>query len=51
MFSATFPTHVEALARGILHKPIEIVIGEKGRTAAHIQQYVEVRPENQKLLR
>ncbi|OXB72212.1 UNVERIFIED_CONTAM: hypothetical protein H355_014953 [Colinus virginianus] len=41
MFSATFPPHIEALARRILRKPLEIIVGEKGRTASTVQQYVE----------
>eukprot|EP00922_Rhytidocystis_sp_ex-Travisia-forbesii_P056685 GHVS01083865.1.p1 GENE.GHVS01083865.1~~GHVS01083865.1.p1 ORF type:complete len:849 (+),score=135.40 GHVS01083865.1:158-2704(+) len=51
MFSATFPPHIEALARQILRKPLEVIVGEKGRTASRVTQYVEVRPEGEKLYR
>ena len=37
-----------ALARRILYKPVEVVVGEKGRTAAKVQQYVEVLDEERK---
>jgi superfamily II DNA/RNA helicase len=30
MFSATFPKNVETLARKILDKPIEIIVGNRG---------------------
>lgn len=40
-----------ALARRILYKPIEVVVGEKGRTAAKVQQYVEVMDEERKFYR
>ena len=44
MFSATFPAHVEGLARKSLTKPVEIVIGtsEGGSVGEHIQQNVLV---------
>ena len=42
MFSATFPTHVEGLARRALSKPLEIVVGGKTKAAAEIEQIVEV---------
>ena len=51
MFSATFPKNVENLARKILNKPIEIVLGQKGNVCNNVEQNVEVRPENTKLLR
>ncbi|EPT32005.1 DEAD/DEAH box helicase domain-containing protein [Toxoplasma gondii ME49] len=51
LFSATFPPHIEALARRILQKPVEIIVGEKGRTAANVQQYVEVMEEERKFFR
>lgn len=40
-----------ALARRILQKPVEIIVGEKGRTAAAVQQYVEVMEEERKFFR
>lgn len=52
MFSATFPLHIEALARRILKRPLEITVGEKGQTAHRIEQYVEVWPgHKEKFLR
>ncbi|PFH33814.1 DEAD/DEAH box helicase domain-containing protein [Besnoitia besnoiti] len=51
LFSATFPPHIEALARRILQKPVEIIVGEKGRTAANVQQYVEIMEEERKFFR
>ena len=37
MFSATFPRQIESLAKKILNKPIEVVIGNK-----NIEQHIEV---------
>ena len=51
MFSATFPIHIEHLARKILRKPLEVSVGEKGQTAAHIAQYLELRTEEDKFIR
>ncbi len=31
MFSATFPTNVETLAKNILKNPVEIIIGTRGQ--------------------
>ena len=42
MFSATFPPHVESLARKHLHKPLEIVIGGGAEVGRNIQQHVVV---------
>ena len=42
MFSATFPTHVEGLARRALVKPLEIIVGGKTKAAAEIEQIIEV---------
>jgi ATP-dependent RNA helicase DDX46/PRP5 len=42
MFSATFPPHVEGLARRVLTRPLEIVVGGKAKAAAEIEQLVEV---------
>eukprot|EP00743_Colponemidia_sp_Colp-15_P006333 GILK01006814.1.p1 GENE.GILK01006814.1~~GILK01006814.1.p1 ORF type:complete len:1135 (+),score=266.68 GILK01006814.1:28-3432(+) len=51
MFSATFPKHVEMLAKKILKKPVEIVVGTRGKACATVKQYVEVRGEGSKFLR
>lgn len=44
MFSATFPPHVEGMARKHLQKPLEIVVGDGGIgvVGSNIQQNVEV---------
>lgn len=36
MFSATFPPHVEGLARQSLYKPVEVVIGDSGSAATNV---------------
>lgn len=51
MFSATFPPHIEGLAKKLLHKPLEIVIGQRGGTAARIVQKVEVMSKERKFFR
>jgi ATP-dependent RNA helicase DDX46/PRP5 len=48
LFSATFPQHVEKLARRILKTPIEITVGGRSEVAGEIEQIVEVREENDK---
>lgn len=48
MFSATFPTHVENLARSLLHKPVMIVVGGRTEVAAEVSQTIEVRTKEQK---
>lgn len=45
LFSATFPRQMEALARKILSKPIEIVVGARSVVAPEITQIVEVLPD------
>lgn len=42
LFSATFPSHIESLARRILKTPIEIVVGGRSQVAAEIEQHIEV---------
>jgi len=51
MFSATFPPHIEGLAKKLLHKPLEIVIGQRGGTASRIVQKVEVMSQERKFYR
>jgi len=51
LFSATFPKNMEALARKVLHDPVEIVVGGRSVVAPEITQIVEVRPENSKFMR
>mmetsp|Transcript_46116 Transcript_46116/g.107888 ORF Transcript_46116/g.107888 Transcript_46116/m.107888 type:complete len:1058 (+) Transcript_46116:122-3295(+) len=51
MFSATLPAHVEALARKVLKKPLEISVGERNTAASNVTQFVEVLDESQKFYR
>ena len=52
MFSATFPPHVESLARKHLLKPLEIVIGGGAEVGRNIQQHVVVlKHDNERLLK
>lgn len=51
LFSATFPRVMEGLARKILHKPVEIVVGARSVVASEVTQIVEVREEKSKFLR
>ena len=48
MFSATFPRQMEALARKILNKPIEVNIGGKSIVCRDIEQHVVVLRDDQK---
>lgn len=51
LFSATFPRQMEALARKILHKPLEITVGGRSIVCDDVNQIVEVREERTKFLR
>ena len=51
MFSATFPKNVELLAKRILRKPAEIIVGSRGQACSNIDQIVEVREETTKFWR
>lgn len=51
MFSATFPSHVETLARKALRVPVEIVVGGRSKASPDISQWVEVREEGSKFAR
>ena len=51
LFSATFPKQIEQLAKKILIKPIEIIVGTRGSTCTNVEQYVEVRDESTKFYR
>lgn len=48
MFSATFPDKVEKLAKNILKKPIEIIIGGRTAVAPEVEQIIEIREKNDK---
>lgn len=50
MFSATFPRNVETLAKKILTRPDEIVVGNRGQVGRNILQMIEViEPEKKKV--
>ncbi|KAL9039902.1 MAG: hypothetical protein Q9180_002247 [Flavoplaca navasiana] len=51
LFSATFPRQMESLARKVLVKPVEIVVGGRSVVAPEITQIVEVRTEETKFIR
>ena len=40
LFSATFPRQMEALARKILDKPVEVLVGGRSVVAKDISQHV-----------
>ncbi len=40
MFSATFPRQMEALARKILNKPIEVQVGGRSVVCKDVEQHV-----------
>ena len=51
LFSATFPRSMEALARKILQKPIEISVGGKSVVCKDIEQHVHIVEEEKKFLK
>ena len=51
MFSATFPRQMEALARRILNKPIEITVGGRSVVCADVEQHVLIIEDDQKFLK
>ncbi|KAL7271264.1 pre-mRNA processing RNA-helicase [Rhizina undulata] len=51
LFSATFPRQMEALARKVLHRPVEIVVGARSVVAPEVAQIVEVRTDDTKFHR
>lgn len=51
LFSATFPRQMEALARKILRRPLEITVGNKSVVTANVEQHVEIIDEQKKFLR
>ncbi|XP_009146915.2 DEAD-box ATP-dependent RNA helicase 42 [Brassica rapa] len=48
LFSATFPRQVEALARKVLNKPVEIQAGGRSVVNKDITQFVEIKLESEK---
>ena len=51
MFSATFPRQIETLAKKVLTKPLEIVVGLRGQSAKNIEQHVEIIPKERSFIR
>ncbi len=51
LFSATFPRTVEQLAKKILTKPIEIIVGGRSVVCSDVDQHIEVVQENDKFKR
>lgn len=51
MFSATFPRQMEALARRILNKPIEVQVGGRSVVCKEVHQNVIVIEEDKKLFK
>jgi len=51
MFSATFPRTVEQLAKKILTKPLEIIVGGRSVVCSDVEQHVEVVQEDAKFKR
>ncbi|XP_011609658.1 probable ATP-dependent RNA helicase DDX46 [Takifugu rubripes] len=51
MFSATFPRAMEALARRILNKPIEVQVGGRSVVCSDVEQHVLVIEEDKKFLK
>eukprot|EP00842_Homolaphlyctis_polyrhiza_P006535 jgi/Hompol1/6883/HPOL_000572-RA len=47
LFSATFPRKMEALARKVLRKPLEITVGARSVVASDVTQHVEVHPDDE----
>lgn len=51
MFSATFPRQMEALARKILQKPIEVQVGGRSVVCKDVEQHVIIIDEDRKFLK
>ncbi|KAJ1842781.1 pre-mRNA processing RNA-helicase, partial [Coemansia sp. RSA 2703] len=51
LFSATFPRQMEALARKILRRPLEIVVGGRALIPPEVTQHVEVVEADNKFFR
>ncbi|KAG0279345.1 pre-mRNA processing RNA-helicase [Linnemannia exigua] len=51
LFSATFPKQMEALARKLLKRPLEITVGARSVVADDVTQIVEVREEDTRFTR
>ena len=51
MFSATFPKQIQSMAKKILKKPVEILVGLRGQGAKNIEQHVEIIKKNKSFIR
>ncbi|TPX38456.1 hypothetical protein SeMB42_g06734 [Synchytrium endobioticum] len=51
LFSATFPRQMEALARKILTKPLEITVGGRSVVSKDVTQHVELMNDDEKFIR
>ena len=51
MFSATFPKQMEALARRVLHKPIEVTVGGRSVVCKDVVQNIIILDDEQKFLK
>jgi ATP-dependent RNA helicase DDX46/PRP5 len=51
MFSATFPRQIQLMAKKLLKKPVEILVGLKGQGAKNIEQHVEIIKKEKSFLR
>ncbi|RUP51673.1 putative RNA helicase [Jimgerdemannia flammicorona] len=51
LFSATFPRQMEALARKVLRRPLEITVGGRSVVCEDVSQVVEVREDSTKFVR
>ncbi|XP_071106220.1 probable ATP-dependent RNA helicase DDX46 [Haliotis cracherodii] len=51
MFSATFPRQMEALARRILNKPLEIQVGGRSVVCKEVEQHVIILEDDKKFLK
>ncbi|KRX71520.1 putative ATP-dependent RNA helicase DDX46, partial [Trichinella sp. T6] len=51
MFSATFPRQMEALARKVLEKPIEIIVGNRSTVCQDVEQHAIIVDEEHRFLK
>lgn len=51
LFSATFPRQMEALARKILNKPVEVLVGGRSVVAKDVSQHALIVEEDEKFLK
>ncbi|XP_065362719.1 probable ATP-dependent RNA helicase DDX46 [Calliphora vicina] len=51
MFSATFPRQMEALARRILKKPIEVIVGARSIVCKDVAQHVAIMEDDAKFFK